>query len=201
MKSEESQPSPVRLFRYMVASADMYYAEEEQRDVLLGKDECGHIRLWGMTASGDDSTKIGLCRVFLEYGLYCSSWCSTAEALYHMQDFGERLGHRLAHYLQDNPSLLSSDDPTVRALEQIFDAVDAEFTEEHVESGVRFLVSHCPVEEAAKRCGLPHAELARHGMNALGRTLILDMNPHLVVRTAPDALPEFMFTITAPALA
>ena len=191
------EPTAVNLFQYTVASSDMYFAELEQRNVLLGKDNAGHIRIWGETANGGPSSKIGLCRVFLEYGLYCSSWCSTPEALYHMQSFGERLGHRLAGYMQNNPDLLTEDDPTLRALEQIFGTIGAVFTEEHMEAGVRFLVSHCPVEDAAKRSGLSHVELARHGINAMCRRLILDMNPSLMVITAPDNRPEFMFTITA----
>ncbi len=197
MTTKNIEPSTLRLFQYVVASADMYYAEEEQRDVFLGKDDAGHIRIWGQTANGGPSTRIGLCRVFLEYGLYCSSWCSSAEALYHMQDFGERLGHRLAKYLQDNPALLAPDDPTVRALEQVFGAIGADFSEDQIEAGVRFLLTYCPVEDAAKRYGLPYVGLAHRGINAMCRSLILDMNPHLIVYTSPDTLPEFMFTITA----
>ncbi len=194
-------PSTLRLFRYTVASADMYYAEQEQRDVILGKDDYGHIRIWGQTANGGLSTRIGLCRVFLEYGLYCSSWCGAAEAQYHMQNFGERLGHALARYLQDNPALLAADDPTVRALEYVFDGMEASFSEDYREAGVRFLVTYCPVEDAARRSGLPNVELARHGINAMCRRLILDVNPNLVVKTLPDNSPAFMFTITAPVAA
>jgi hypothetical protein len=190
------EPSTLRLFQYVIASADMYYSELEQRDVFLGIDEGGHIQIWGEIADSGPSTKVDLCRIFLEYGLYCCSWCSRAEALYHMQDFGDRLGHRLAKYLQDNPALLASDDPTVRAVEQVFEAIGADFSEDHIEAGVRFLLTSCPVEDAAKRSGLPYAELAHHGVNAMCRSLILDMNPHLSVYTSPDTLPQFMFTIT-----
>jgi hypothetical protein len=186
------------MYTYAVASRDMYYAEEEQREVLLGRDDAGHIRLWGAPNGGPDS-RIGLCRVFLEYGMYCESWCGKAEALYHMQDFGERLGHAVAAYLQENPDLLAADDPTFRALEHVFWATGAAYSEEHIESGVSFLLSHCPVEEAAKRSGLSSIELARHGINALCRTLIHDMNPLAVVLTSPDSSPEFRISITDPA--
>ena len=199
MTTQPYEPPAIQLFRYTVASADMFYAEEEQRDILLGKDDYGHIRIWGATTNGAPPTRIGLCRVFLEYALYLSSWCAPAEADFHMQDFGERLGHGLARYLQDNPVLLEPNDPTVRALEQIFQSIGADFSEEYLERGVRFLVSHCPVEEAAKRSGLTHVELARHGVNALCRTLILDTDPSLTVYTAPDNLAELMFMFTAPA--
>ena len=35
------------LLRYVIASADMYYAEMEQRDVFLSCDEHGNFRFWG----------------------------------------------------------------------------------------------------------------------------------------------------------
>ncbi len=201
MTSSEHQLPAVHLFRYMVASGDMYYTEEQERDVMLGRDARGHIRIWGVTSDGDSSSGIHLSQVFLEYALYCCAWCGPDEALFHMQDLGERLGHRLATYLRDNPPLLAADDPMLCALEQVFDTIGACCIEEQIESGVRFLVSHCELEDVARLSGLCNLELARHGINALCRTLILDMSPRSDVFTAPDSLPEFMFTVTAPALA
>ena len=196
MTTKQCEPSALRVFQYMVASADMYYAEEEQRDVFLVREDDGHVRVWGQTANDSPSTRIALCQVFLEYGMYCCSWCSTAEAHYHMQNFGERLGHRLAKCLQDDPALRASDDPAVCALEQVLEAFGAKFSEDHIEAGVRFLLTYCPVDDAAKRSGLPYVELAHRGINAMCRTLVQDMNPHLTVCTAPETAPEFMFTIT-----
>jgi len=201
MTTEDLKPSTVLLFQYVLASADMYYDEFEQRDVFVGRDDDGHIRIWGQTADRGPSTRIGLCRVFLEYGLYCSTWCGGAEAHCHMQYFGEQLGHGLARYLKDHSALLASTDPTVRALEYVFEGLDACFTEDHVKAGVRFLVTYCPVEDAAKRSGLSNVDLARCGINALCRTLILDMNPHLIVKTLPETSSEFMFTMTTAAFA
>ncbi len=201
MTREEFELPAVHLFRYVVASADMYYAEEQQRDVLLGRDARGHIRIWGVTHDGDPSSRIHLAQVFLEYALYCCAWCGPDEALFHMQDLGQHLGHRLAAYLQDNPALLAADDPMLRALQQVSGTFGADCIEQHLDSGVRFLVSHCELEDVARSSGLCHLELAHHGINALCRTLILDMSPQSVVATAPDSLPEFMFTVTAPALA
>ncbi len=201
MTNEENELPAVHLFRYMVASGDMYYTEEQQRDVMLGRDHRGHIRIWGATSDGDPFDRVDLCRIFLEYALYCCTWCDSDEALFHMQDLGAQLGHRLAAYLRDNPGLLAADDPMLRALEQIFGTIGADCIEEHIDSGVRFLVSHCELEDVAQRSGLCNVELAHHGINALCRTLILDMSPRSVVFSAPDALPEFMFTVTSPALA
>lgn len=195
MTFPSTEPAAVRLLEYSVSSGDMFHAEVEQRAVLLGKDNAGHIRIWAENASGP-SNKFGLCRVFLEYGMYCASWYGIAEARCHMQSFGERLGHSLAMYIQENPDLVGADDPTVRALEQVFGAIGADFTEDHLQAGVRFLASHCPIDEAAKRSGLVQTELARHGVNAMCRRLIHEMNPGVVLLTAQDSQPELMFTLT-----
>ncbi len=185
-----------KLCQYSVASGDMYFAELEQRDVLVGQDNAGHIRIWGQQASSASSARIGLCRILLESALYYSSWCNASEARYHMENFGERLGRGLAAYMKANPELVSQDDPTIRALEQIFTAIGAEFAEDHLDAGVRFLVSHCPIEDAARRSGLPYGELGRHGLNAMCRRLIYEMNPGWIVVTAMDSQPELMFTLT-----
>jgi hypothetical protein len=194
----DSEPAPIRLIQYSVSSGDMFYAEVEHRAILLGKDRSGHIRIWGENASNPDS-KIGVCRIFLEFGLYCSTRCSLAEAQDHMESFGERLGYGLAMYIQENPDLVAADDPTVRALEQIFGAIGVDFTEDHLQAGVRFLASHCPIEEAAKRLGLPYAALARHGVHAMCRRLIHEMAPGVILLTAEDNQPELMFTLATAA--
>ncbi len=201
MTIEKSQSTPVHLCRYLVASGDMYYAEQQQRDVLLGTDSRGHVRIWGIDADGDPASRIDLCQVFLEYALYCCTWCGPDEALFHMQDFGESLGHRLALYLRQDPGLLVSDDPMLRALQQVFDGIGGDCIEQHLDSGVRFLASHCDLEEVALRSGLCHRDLAHHGISALCRALILGLEPHLLVESAPDTLPEFVLTVTAPAFA
>lgn len=201
MTIEDLVPAATHVFHYVVASADMYYSEEQQRDVLLGTDRRGRVRIWGAASEGDVSGRIELCQVFLEYAMYCCTWCGRDEALVHMQDFGEGLGHVLADYLKANPDLVSTEDPMLQALQQVVAAIGADCAEEHLESGVRFLVSHCRLEEVAQHSGLCHLELAHHGINALCRALILDMNPRSFVCSAPDTLPEFMFTVTAAAFA
>ncbi len=200
MTFPSAEPAAVRLLQYSVSSGDMFFAEVEQRAVLLGKDDAGHIRIWGEDVGGP-SHKVGLCRIFLEYAMFAASGCSMAEALDHMESFGGRLGHNLAMYIQENPDLVAADDPTVRALEQVFGAIGVDFTEDHLQAGVRFLASHCPIEEAAKRSGLANTELARHGVHAMCRTLIYEMNPGVILLTSQDTQPEFMFTLTPAAAA
>ncbi len=193
--------STAHLFRYVLASADMYYAELEQRDVFIGADANGHVRIWAETVNGGQSTKIELCRVFLEYAMYCASSFGPAEAQYQMQGFGERLGHQLAAYLRRNPGLLTSQNPALGALECVFGTIGAHFFEDYAQAGVRFLVTDCPLEEAAKRSGLSNIELARHGVNAMCTSLCVGMNPQVVVSTSPANRPELMFTLSLPVAA
>lgn len=192
------EPHTARLFRYMIASADMYYSELEQRDVFLGNDEYGNIRIWGEIADGGPSTKIDLCEIFLEYGLYCCSWCNAAEAFYHMQDFGERLGYSLAKYIIENPALLAPENSAVHALEYIFDTMGACFSTEHSEAGTRLIITDCPLEKTAERSGLRNIELAHYGINAMCQSLIHVMNSDAKLIVSSSDQPEFIFTLMTP---
>jgi hypothetical protein len=121
-----------------------------------------------------------------------------AERLYHMQNFGERLGHAAADYLKENPPLLAGEDPAVSALEQVFKTIGACFSTEYSEAGVSFMVTNCPLENTAKRSGLPDLELAHHGINAMCRSLILDINPYVSVNASSEIRPDLILTITKP---
>ena len=195
------ETSAAHLFRYEIASADMYFSEMEQRDVYIGRDDEGRVRIWGELVSGGPSTRVELCRVFLEYALYCGSCYNSAEAHYHMQTFGERIGRRLAEYLRKNPVLVTSKNQALGALECLFGTISAHFFEDYAQSGVRFVVTDCPLEEASKRSGLPNIELARHGINAMCQGLCHGMDPDLVIRTLPSNRPELAFTLSLPVAA
>jgi hypothetical protein len=115
-----------------------------------------------------------------------------------MQNFGERLGHAVAQYLKENPPLLAGENPAVRALEDVFETIGACFSAEYSGVEVRFMVTDCPLENTSKRSGLPNVELAHHGINAMCRSLILDINPDVTVNASSDIRPEFVLTITDP---
>ena len=195
------ETSAAHLFRYAIASGDMYYSEMEERDVYIGRDEDGRVRIWGELVNGGPSTKVELCRVFLEYALYCGSCYGTAEAHYQMHAFGERIGRRLSDYLRKNPTLIPSKNAALGALECLFGTISASYFEDYAPSGVRFVVTDCPLEAAAKRSGIPNVELARHGINAMCQSLCLGMNPKLIVNTLPASRPEFVFTLSLPVAA
>ena len=92
MTTRPAKPHMTRLLSYVIASADMYYAETEQRVVFLSYDEQGCFRIGGKMVDEELSTEIDIFEIFLEYALTCRSWAGGEEALYNMQDFGERFG-------------------------------------------------------------------------------------------------------------
>jgi len=189
------------LLRYTIASADMYYTELEQRNVFLYCDGQGNSRIWGEIANGGSSTTIELFEMFLEYALYCCSWADRAETLYYMQNFGERLGVSLAKHLEDIVPLSLSEDLVLQSLQCIFKAEHAAFSIEHVDVGTRFVVSDTPLEKTAQRSGLHNVEFARHGINAMCRSLVHGIDPTLALNTSFDTHSEFIFTILTPSFA
>jgi hypothetical protein len=198
MKIQYFEPHTVRLCQYVIASADMYFCEAEQRDVFLGNDKYGHLTLWGEISGRGPSTNIDLCEIFLEYSLYCCSRRGAAEALDYMRGFGEQIGRSLAKYLIENPSLLAPENPAVLALEHAIEMMGARFYVEHLENETRFIVTDCPLAKAAERSGLRNVELARQGINSMCQSLIYAMDPNLNLNASSSDQSEFVFTISMP---
>jgi hypothetical protein len=201
MTTSNDEMATVLLFRYVIASGDLYFSEFEQRDIFAGRDAVGRTEIWGQLADCGSSTKVELFRVFLEYALYCASAYSANEAFSHMKAFGRQIGQRLATYLKHNPSLVVCNDKALGALEYLFGTLHSRFFEDCGGSDMRFVVTDCPLQAEARRSGLPHAELARYGVNALCEKLCQDMDPGMIVDTLPGSQPEFAFTLALPAAA
>jgi hypothetical protein len=60
------------------------------------------------------------------------------------------------------------------------------------------MVTDCPLENASKQAGLPNVELAHYGVNSMCKTLILDINPEVIVNASSEIRPEFILTINDP---
>jgi hypothetical protein len=201
MTIQPGEPHVTRLLSYVLASADMYYAEMEQRDIFLSCNEQGNFCIWGKTVDGEPSTKIDLFQIFLEYALYCCAWASAEETLCNMRGFGERLGRSLAKQLENNILLSLSHKSASQILKNVFETVDAHPSVENVDAGVRVIVTDYPLEKAAKRSGLWNVELAHSGINSMCQSLIRCINPGLAVSASSNADSEFTFTILMPSYA
>jgi hypothetical protein len=178
-----------------------YEVGDAARDLFVGEDDDGQVRVWGEISEEKGTTKVDLCKVFLEYALHCANTHSRDTAAEQVALFGQQIGMQLAEYLKRNPELVKTKNVALGALECLFGNIRASYFEDYAASGVRFVVTECPLEEAAKRSGLEDVELARHGVNSMCQSLCQGMSPEAVVKALPDSRPDFAFTITLPAAA
>jgi hypothetical protein len=179
----------------------MYYTELGERDVVLRTDEQGNFHIRGETVGGDASTTIELCQVFLEYAMYCCAWCNPDKALCSMQGFAQHIGRSIGKFLNENSFLFKSDNLIDCALEHLFQTMNARISIEYSGANEHFIVTDCPLENAAEHSGLWDIELAHHGINMMCQSMIQAINPEVTIRTSPNIRPEFAFTILKPEFA
>ncbi len=198
MMTQVSERRATRLYRYPIASGDMYYAEVEQRDVCVYDDPVEGLRIWGEIPDVGSVTAVNLCQVFLEYAMYCQTWRSPAQAYYNMQLFGEHLGEALARYLKDNVPTGTVANLGACALECVLESMNAHFTVEQISSELRFIVAGCPLEETAEQIGLKEVELAHYGINTLCQSLVYAIDPDLVVHAPLETRADHIFSVMTP---
>jgi hypothetical protein len=193
-----SDPCATQLFRYPIASADMYYCEVNQRDVYVSDDPEDGFRIWGEIPGGGPVTAIDLCQVFLEYGMYCQTWRDQSQAYRQMTAFGESLGEALAKYLKASTLVDPVANPGACALECVLESMGANFTVEQVDSELYFTIAGCPLRETARRTGLMEVELAHCGINVLCQSLIRAIDPGLLVDTSFEEQADHTLLVMAP---
>ena len=193
-----SEQRITRLCRYLIASADMYYCEVDQREVCVCDDPATGLRIWGEIPGEGAITAVDLCQIFLEYAMYCQTWRDSSQAYCAMQKFGECLGVALARYVQDNIPLGQAANPGAYALECVLKSMNAHFTIEQVGPELHFVVAGCQLQETAEQTRLMEVELAHYGINALCQSLIHTIDPELVVRAPLEAHADHTFSVTTP---
>jgi hypothetical protein len=198
MADQNSSLRVERLGKYVVASADMYYSEEEQRDICVCDDPEQGFRVWGETCNGRADTSIELCQIFLEYGLFCQTLQDRDQSYNEMRSFGENLAAKLADYLLNMPLLHDTVDPGACALETILEAIHAHLTIEHLGPELRFIVAGCPLLDASKHTGLTGIELAQFGFNVMCQRLIHFIDPDRLLDVSPGDQSGQVFTLVQP---
>jgi hypothetical protein len=195
MSNEIAQPRVSRLYRYNIASFDMYYTELEQRDVYVRDDPVKGFQIWGQIVGAGAHTSVDLCQMFLEYAMYCRSWCNPGEAIYNMRAFGEHLGVALAKFIQETPPAEMNQNAGACSLMCLWESMNIQFTVEHVGSEMHFLFATCPLLETAQRTGLHEVELALYGVNSMCQAMIHAIDPQLEILTPLEARPNFVFSV------
>jgi hypothetical protein len=195
MSDNKSQPRVNRIYRYSIASSDMYYTELEQRDVFVSDDADKGFQIWGQIAGGRPETSVCLCQMLLEYAMYCHSWSSMSEAIFNMRTFGEQLGVALAKFIQETPPVEIGPNAGACSLMCLWEAMNIQFTVEQVGPEMHFFFANCPLEEVAQRNGLRDVDLALYGVNALCQTLIRIVDPQMEILTPLEARQHFVFAV------
>ena len=167
--------------KYRIASADMFYSEEGERDICVYDDPEQGLRIWAETPMGGPATSIDLCQVFLEYGLLCQSRRDADQSHRDMKSFAENLGIKLANYIKSTSVYDSAADPGACALESVLEAIHAHVTIEHIGPELRFIIAGCPLLSVSEYTGLTEAELAQYGFNVMCQSLIQAVDPHLLL--------------------
>ena len=190
---------PVRqIGKYSLASADMFYSEEFQRNICVHDDPEQGLRIWGETPLGGLDTSIDLCQIFLEYGLTCQSVRDPEGSYRAMRSFGETLGVNLANYMKETPLFHSANDPGACVLESLLESIHAHLTIEHIGPELRFVVAGCPLLNVSEHTGLTEIELAQYGFNVMCQSLIQTVDPHLLLHVPLGNGNCQVFTLVEP---
>lgn len=195
MNNKVEQPRMTRIYRYSIATSDMYYTELEQRDVFVCDDPDKGFQIWGQIAGAGPNTSVSLCQMLLEYAMYYQSWCSMNEAIFNMRIFGEQIGSALAKFILEAPPAEMNQNPGACTLVCLWESLNIQFTIEHVGSEMHFIFANCPLEETALRTGLRGADVAIYGLNALCQTLIHIIDPQMEILTPLEVHPNFTFSV------
>jgi hypothetical protein len=182
----------------VIASADMYYTEEGQRDIFAYDNLVHGLRIWGETLGGGTPTRINLCQIFLEYGLCCQTLPTREQSYQEMRAFGEDFGAKLAEYIKNSALVRDTVDPGACALESILEAIQAHLTIEHIGLELRFVVAGCPLLDASQNTGLAETELAQFGFNVMCQRVIQVIDPDLVLNVPIGNDRGQVFTLLKP---
>lgn len=199
MKKNFSRSRVTRLFTYIIASADMYYSEENQRTICICDDPKNGLRIWGEIPDVSDITAANLCEILLEFAMTCDAMCDPSQAVRQMEVFGDRLGRMLAGYIRDTMPVEKTTHLAACGLECIIESLGVDFTVEQDEIELRFILDHCPVDDTAKRTGFRNVKLARDGMKCLCRSLTHTIDPDLIVNTPVESDVKQVFSVKFPA--
>ena len=192
-------PLPVKcISKYVLASADMYYSEEAQRDIYVYDDPMQGLKIWGETTNDGAAMSIDLCQIFLEYALFCQTLHTPEQSHSEMRSFAENLGVKLADYIMKTSPLHDALDPSACALESILEAIHAHLTIEHMGPELRFVVAGCPLLDASKQTGLAEIELAQFGFNVMCKSLIQTTGSHVLLKVPLANEGGQVFTLSPP---
>lgn len=195
MNTTIHQPRLVRLFCYPIASADMFYSVENEREVYITEDPVYGFRVWGEIIGVGEKSSVGLCDIFFEYAMTCMALHNQPLAKRYMESFGKRLGKLMARYIKVCSLTIARQNLGMFAFDCVMQAMEAHSVVEPCESGSSYYVKDCPICLGARRKGLPYADLVHLGIYKLCRSLIKDLDPYLSFYAPADSEADHIFSV------
>jgi hypothetical protein len=201
MRNIISQPHVTHLFSYPIASADMFYSVENEREVCISHDPASGFHVWGELLGVGEKSAVDLCDIFFEYALTCTTLGDHSRTLRCMESFGARLGKCLAEYIKAITLMERKQDCGAFALGCVMEAMQAHFIMEQGDSGFRYVIQSCPICESARRKCLPSVELVHFGFYKLCQSLIQELDPYLNLYAPAFSEADHLFSLVKPAVA
>lgn len=197
---DNSQSLATPIGSFVIASADMYYSEQNRRIVYVQDDPESGFHIWGEIPDIGSVSSVNLCELVLEYALTCRALGDLSVAQYNMGAFAQKLGQALANYLIDRiPDELEN--ACVCAMECVIESMKVGFAMEQVSGELRFVLEECPLHETAIRTGFTGEDLAHYGIQVLCETLVQAFDPRLSISIPLEEDVQHVFTITLPVYA
>jgi hypothetical protein len=187
------------LLSYVIASADLYYEEANQRTIYVQTDDGTCFRIWAEIKNIGEISAANLCEIFLEYSLNCQTQGSSAASRSCMQEFAEILGQRLAVYIRQRicPPIERTDVPYC-AMSCILDSMQVNYTVQETPQELRFILDRCPLYSTSLRTGLCEVEMAHYGVGIFCDSVIRSLDPSLSVSVPLATGDEHVFIVTLP---
>lgn len=195
MPATRSHVREIQLFKYVIASADMWYNAIDERTIYLRNDpELGPV-IRGEVCGCGPGCHANLSQVLLEYAVSCKGCQDKDKAGGLVECAGERVGRILAARLyQDAPE----DHPEAQvaaAFQFILRSMGVPFEVTQTPGLIRYQLAFCPLHETARRNGLVSGiPPARRGFVAICESMLANLAPDWQL-TRPDK-----FTTAAPLL-
>ncbi|KAA3647285.1 MAG: hypothetical protein DWQ07_07215 [Chloroflexi bacterium] len=172
----ETQDAPV--FSYVLASADMRYIENGERDIYLRNDPELGLVFRGELAGCGPGCYVDLSQVFLEYAMSCEGCKEEGVGTEQAVRFGEHLAEVLLKITASDIADLPVTGKLSTTLKLVLDSMNATYVEEVKEGRLEYSLTCCPLSECGKSEGLGIGfEMAHLSFTALCKSLIKPLAP------------------------
>lgn len=167
-----------KLLSYTIASGDMRYIEISQRDIYLRLDPQRGLIIRGEVPECGLDCYVNLSYILLEQAMTCSG-CKDPEMAREIADqFGRRLGEKLANRLCQDDLKAEGKGPLGDTFEVILNSMDTHYQQDRSDVSLVYDLQESPLIKEAKKHGFSQwTPMARQSFVALCESVIATLQP------------------------